>query len=43
VETLRFEVVAQARLALGRVVSFNDFARGGHEPTAKFHAKSLKL
>jgi hypothetical protein len=43
VETLRFEIVAQARFVVGCVGSFDDFPRSGHQPTAKFHAKWLKL
>ena len=43
VQPLRFEVVAQARFVLGRVGPFDDLPRGGHQPAAKFHAKSLKL
>ena len=43
VQPLRFEVVAQARFVLGRVGSFDDLPRGGHQPTAKFHPKWLKL
>ena len=43
VQPLRFEVVAQARFVVGRVGAFDDFARRGHEPAAKFHAKWLKL
>jgi hypothetical protein len=35
--------VAQACFAVGGVGPFDDFSRRGHEPTAKFHAKWLKL
>ena len=43
VQTLRFEIMAQARFVLSRVGSFDDLPRGGHQPTAKFHPKWLKL
>jgi hypothetical protein len=42
-QSLRFEVMAQARFVLGRVGSLDDFPRSSHQPTAKFHAKWLKL
>ena len=32
-----------ARFVVGGVGPFDDFSRRGHEPTAKFHAKWLKL
>jgi hypothetical protein len=37
VETLVFEIVAKPSLALGCVIAFDNLARGGHEPAAKFH------
>ncbi len=43
VQPLCFEVVAQARFALGGVRALHDFSRSGHQPAAKFHAKWLKL
>ena len=43
VQSLGLEIVAQARFVLGRVGSFDDLPRSGDQPTAKFHAKWLKL
>src|SRR5687768_9608973 len=43
VKPLRFELVPQTCFVFRRVGTFDDLARGSNQPTAKFHAKWLKL